>query len=117
MLRDLPLGDRAGRVRRKGSVVMVNLEALARRKEEKTSVDADVAGMSTNLPSGKSGKTRVYLCNRLLCRDREREARVHVRERRFVINLLETLVSPRVAVPSHAKGSHLVHCRAGGPLD
>ena len=57
MLRDLPLGDRADRVRRQGSVVMVNLEALAQRKEEKTSVDAVVARISANPPSGKSGKT------------------------------------------------------------
>ena len=58
MLRDLPLGDRARRVRRQGSVVMVNLEALAQRKEEKTSADAAVAGISANPLSGKSGKTR-----------------------------------------------------------
>ena len=94
MLRDLPLGDRAGRVRRQGSVVMVNLEALAQRKEEKTSADVAVAGISANPPSGKSGKTRVYLRNRLLHRDRERETRARVRERRFVTSLLETLVSP-----------------------
>ena len=36
----------------------------------------------------------MYLRNRLLWRDRERRARDHVRERRYVTQLLETLVSP-----------------------
>ena len=94
MLRDLPLKDRAGRVRRQGSVVMVNVEALAQSKEEKTSADAAMARISANPPSGKSGKTRVYLRNRLLRRDKERETRACIRERRFVTSLLETLVSP-----------------------
>ena len=31
MLRDLPQGDRAGHVRRQGSVVTVDLEALMRK--------------------------------------------------------------------------------------
>ena len=56
MLRDLPLGDRARRVRRQGSIVMVNLEALVQRKEEKTSADAAVATIFANPPSEKSGK-------------------------------------------------------------
>ena len=58
------------------------------------SADAAMAVISANPPSGKSGKTQVYLHNRLLCRDRERETHAHVREQRFVTSLLETLVSP-----------------------
>ena len=73
-LKDLPQGDRAGRVRRQGFVVTVNLEALARGKE-KTSADATEAKMSTHLSSGGLKAPRVYLRNRLLRRDRERKAR------------------------------------------
>ena len=94
MLRDLPQGDRAGYVRRQGSVVTVDLEALTREKERKTSANATVAGMSMHPPSGRPRATRVYLCNRLLRRDRERKTRDRVRERQFVTSLLETLVSP-----------------------
>ena len=93
MLRDLPQGDRAGRVRRQGSVVMVNLEALARGKE-KTSADATEAKMSMHLPSAGPKAPRVYLRNRLIRRDREWSTRDSVRERQFVTRLLETLVSP-----------------------
>ena len=50
MLRDLPQGDRARRVRRQGSVMTVSLEALAQEKEVRTSVDATVAGMSSIHP-------------------------------------------------------------------
>ena len=44
MLRDLPQGDRAGRLRRQGSVMTVSLEALPQEKEIRTSADATVAG-------------------------------------------------------------------------
>ena len=92
-MRDLPQGDRAGRVRRQGSVVTVSLEALAHEKE-KTSADATEAKMGTYLSSGGLKAPRVYLRNRLLRRDRERKARDRARERQLVTSLLETLVSP-----------------------
>ena len=92
-LKDLPQGDRAGRVRRQGSVVTVNLEALVRGKE-KTSADATETRMSKHLSSGGLKAPRVYLRNRLLRRDRERKARDRARERQMVTSLLETLVSP-----------------------
>ena len=92
-LKDLPQGDRAGRVRRQGSVVTVSLEALAHEKE-KTSADATEAHLTTCMPSGGLKAPRVYLRNRLLRRDRERKARERARERQLVTGLLETLVSP-----------------------
>ena len=94
ILRDLPQGDRAGRVRRQGSVVTVSLEALTRETGRETSADTTVAGMSMYPPSGGPRAPRVYLRNRLLRRDRERKARARVRERQIVTGLLETLVSP-----------------------
>ena len=63
MLKDLPHKDRARHVRRQGSVITVDLEALTRLKEKKTSADAPAAGMSMHPPSGRSKATRVYLCN------------------------------------------------------
>ena len=72
----------------------VDLEALTRERRRKTSADATVAGMSMHPPSGRPKATRVYLQNRLLWRDREKRARDRVRERRYVTQLLETLVSP-----------------------
>ena len=72
----------------------VDLEALTREKERKTSADATVAGMSMHPPSGRPRAARVYLRNRLLRRDRERKTRDRVRERQYVTRLLETLVSP-----------------------
>ena len=87
--KDLPRGDRAGYMRRQGSIVEIDLEALTRRKEE-TSADVTVARQ----PSVGPKAPRVYLCNRLLQRDRERRTRDSVRERQLVTRLLETLVSP-----------------------
>ena len=81
-------------MRRQGSIVTVDLEALACEKERKTSADATVAGMSMHPPGGRPRAARVYLHNRLLWRDRERKTRDRVRERQFVTGLLETLVSP-----------------------
>ena len=94
MLRDLPQGDKAGYVRRQGSVMTVDLEALTCRKERKTFVDATMAGMSMHPPSGRPRAARVYLHNRLLWRDRERKTRDRIREWQFVTGLLHTLVSP-----------------------
>ena len=93
MLRDLPQGDRTGRLRRQGSVVIASLEALTRVKET-TSADTTEAGMSMHPPSGGLKAPRVYLRNRLLRRDRERRTRERVRERQYAVQLLETLVSP-----------------------
>ena len=94
MLKDLPQRDRARHVRRQGSVMTVDLEALMRVKERKTSADVTVAGMSMHPPSGRPRAPRVYLRNRLLWRARETETRDRVRERQFVTGLLETLLSP-----------------------
>ena len=52
MLRDLPQGDRAGYVRRQGSVVIVDLESLMHRKERIMSADTTVASMSMHPRSG-----------------------------------------------------------------
>ena len=94
MLRDLPQGDRAGRVRRQGSVVTVDLEALIRMRDQRLPADTTVAAMSMHPPSGGPKAPRVYLRNRLLRRERERRTRDRVRERQYVTSLLETLVSP-----------------------
>ena len=93
LLKDLPQGDRTGRLRRKGSVVIASLEALTRVKET-TSADTIEVGMSMHPPSGGLKAPRVYLRNRLLRRDRERRTRESVREWQYVTRLLETLVSP-----------------------
>ena len=89
--KDLPLGDRIGYMRRKGSVMEVDVVALTQRKE-KPSADVTVATMHS--PSVGPKAPRVYLRNRLLRRDRERKTRESVRERQLVTRLLETLVSP-----------------------
>ena len=93
LLKDLPQGDRTGRLRRQGSVVIASLEALTQAKET-TSADTTEAGMSMHPPSGGLKAPRVYLRNRLLRRDRERRTRERVRERQYAAQLLETLVSP-----------------------
>ena len=87
--KDLPLRDRAGYMRRQGSIVEVDLVALTRRKE-KPSADVTVARQ----PSAGPKAPRTYLHNRLLRRDRERKVRESVIERQLVTRLLETLVSP-----------------------
>ena len=94
MLKDLLLRDRAGHVRRQDSVMTVDLEALTRVKERETSANATAATMSMHPSRGRPEATRVYLCNRLLRRDRERKTRERVRERQYETSLLETLVSP-----------------------
>ena len=93
LIKDLPQGDRTGYQRRTGSVVTVDLVALTRAKEQK-SADSTVARMSMHPPSDRAKAPRVYLRNRLLRRDRERQTRDRVRERQYVAQLIETLVSP-----------------------
>ena len=88
-IKDLPFGDRARYMRRQGSIVEIDLEALTRSKE-KPSADVTVARQ----PSVGLKAPRTYLRNRLLRRDRERKVRESVREQRLVTRLLETLVSP-----------------------
>ena len=65
-VKDLPPRDRAGYLRKKGSVVTVDLEALTREKERRSSADVTVAGMSMHPPSGGQKAPRLYLRNRLL---------------------------------------------------
>ena len=72
----------------------IDLEALTHKREQRLSTDTTVAGMSMHPPSGRPQATRVYLRNRLLRRDKERRARDRVKERHYVTQLLETLVSP-----------------------
>ena len=50
MLRDLPQGDRAGYVRRQGSIVTVDLEALMCKRRNTLFADTTVAGMSMHPP-------------------------------------------------------------------
>ena len=91
--KDLPQGDRTGYMRKQGSVVMIDLEALTRAKEQ-TPAGVTEAKMSMHLPSAGPKAPRVYLRNRLLRRERERRTRDSVRERQLMTRLLETLVSP-----------------------
>ena len=93
MVRDLPQEDRAGRVRRQGSVMTVDLAALMCRKEE-LSADTIVVEMSMHPPSGGPKAPRVSVHNRLLWREKEWRTSDRVREQQYVIQLLETLVSP-----------------------
>ena len=104
MLKDLPQSGKAGHVRRQGSVMAVNLEALARVKERKMFADTTAAGMSMHPPNGRPKATRVYLCNRLLGRDRERRTCERVRERQYATSQLETLVSPMSGDTESCKG-------------
>ena len=94
LLRDLPQGDRAGHVRRQGSIVTIDLEALTCKRRSLLFANTTAAAMSMHPLSGRPRATRVYLRNRLLRRERERRTRDCVRERRYVTQLLETLVSP-----------------------
>ena len=72
----------------------VDLEALTHERRNRLSVDTTAVVMSMHPPSGRPRATRAYLLNRLLWRERERKVCDHVRERQYVISLLETLVSP-----------------------
>ena len=53
LLKDLPLRNRAGYVRRYGSVMIVDLEALTCEKEKRLSANTTVAGMSMHPTSGR----------------------------------------------------------------
>ena len=57
LLKDLLQGDKARHVRRQGSVVIVDLEALMRAKEQRLSADTTVARMSMHPPSGRPRAT------------------------------------------------------------
>ena len=92
--KDLPPGDRTGYLRRKGSIVMIDLEALMQEKERRSSTDATMAGMSMHPPNGGLKAPQAYRWNHLLRRDCERRTRECIRERQYVTSLLETLVSP-----------------------
>ena len=96
LLKDLPQRDRAGHMRRMGSIVEIDLEALTReRRKRKSPAGATMAGMTMQPPSGRAKAPRIYLRNRLLRRDNERKARDRIRDKRFVTRLLETMVSPK----------------------
>ena len=82
----------------------VDLVALTQAKEQK-SADSTVARMSMHPPSDRAKAPRVYLCNRLLRRDRERQTRDRVRERQYVAQLIETLVSPSCGGTESCKGA------------
>ena len=69
-VKDLPQGDRAGYLRKEGSVVTISMEALTQRKDL-SSADVTVAGMSMHPPSAGPKAPRAYLRNRLLRRERE----------------------------------------------
>ena len=81
-------------MRRQGSVMTIDLEALTHKRRRLLSADTTMAAMSMHPPRGGPKAPRVYLRNRLLRRDKERRACDRVRERRYVTQLLETLVSP-----------------------
>ena len=80
MLKDLPQRDRAGHVRRQGSVVTIDLEALTCMKERRLFADTTAAGMSMHPLSGGLKVPRAYLWNRLLGRHRQRRTRDRIRE-------------------------------------
>ena len=71
MLRDLPQGDKARYVRRKGSIPTADLEALMCEREQRLPADTIAARMSMHPPSGRPRAARVYLWNRSLRRERE----------------------------------------------
>ena len=51
-VKDLPPGDRARYLRRKGSVMTIDLEALTHETERRSFVEATAASMSIHPPSG-----------------------------------------------------------------
>ena len=48
-------------MRRQGSVVTIDLEALTRKREQRLFADTNVAAMSMHPPGGRPRATRVYL--------------------------------------------------------
>ena len=104
-IRPLSHRDRAGvwrsYVKKRGSIVVADLEALTCVKESKTAViDAGKkqCHKSSNDQSSsdtqRTRSTRSHQSNRLLRREKERMVREQVRERRIVARLLATRVSP-----------------------
>ena len=71
MLRDLPQGDRAGHVRRQGSVVTIDLEALTHKRRSLLSADTTVAAMSMHPPSGRP-RPHEYISGTDYCGETER---------------------------------------------
>ena len=53
LLKDLPQGNRAGHVRRQGSVVTIDLEVLTRERRNRLSTDTTEGVMSMHPPSGR----------------------------------------------------------------
>ena len=85
----------AGHVRRQGSVVIVDLEALTRERRNKLFADITVVrDVHARTQWKATCHTSLPFAIGLLRRDRERKTRDRVRERRYVTSLLETLVSP-----------------------
>ena len=105
-IRPLSHRDRAGvwrsYVKKRGSIVIANLEALTCVKESKTAVIIDAGKKqyrkSSNDQSSsdvqRTRSSRNHQSNRLLRREKERMVREQVRERRIVTRLLATRVSP-----------------------
>ena len=60
MLKDLPQGDRARHVRRQGCIMMIDLEALTRKRMSLLSADTNVVGMSMHPPSGRPKATQSH---------------------------------------------------------
>ena len=87
---------RAGYLRRKGPIIEVNLAALARSKgavvrtvSQWKQKENDEQQMQPSLKTREGRQS-----NRLLRREKEREARAHARERRFVTHVMQTVMSP-----------------------
>ena len=105
-IRPLLHRDRAGvwrsYVKKRDSIVIANLEALTCMKESKTAVIIDAGKKQNRKSSNDQGSsdiqrtrsTRNHQSNRLLRREKERMVREQVRERRIVVHLLATRVSP-----------------------
>ena len=105
IVRPLSHRDRAGvwrdYVKKRGSIVVADLEALTCMKESRTAViDAGTkqSHKSSNDQSSfseqRTQSTRHHQSNCLLRREKERLVREQVRERRIVTRLLATRVSP-----------------------
>ena len=108
--------DRAGawrrNVKKRGSVVIADVEALTCVKD--TYTVATVAGAGTSkyrktsedqsLQEQQTRSPRSHQSNRLLRREKERLIREKVRERRLVTRLLATRVSPSVGGESGGTG-------------
>ena len=88
-------------MKKRGSIVVANLEALTCVKESKTAVIDAGKKQSHKSSNDQSSSieqrirsTRNHQSNRLLCREKERLVREQVGERRIVTRLLATRVSP-----------------------